>query len=304
MEVQKLSVVFQQTSKPTTVAPKPSAEHHSPRVALAPRRQQQQPSSPPPPHRAKPSRPPPPPPPLDPPPTRARKPDGCERFATRIKKPAACPASAPTTSSSSLPTDCCSARARVSSSPPLEEDPEYSYLRTVLERGGFMRSSPPPRRPGRGHSVASPVDPIVFHLLELELPADEARLGALRHRWNRKLLFHLAQELLADLLLGLDASSTGLPLLGKVWKRVRSFPAADCRVVGDIDALVGADLERANVRRLARHPAVEEEAGDVAEEVAERVLDALLAECVAESVSLSCTALSHSSSSSSRAAAR
>lgn len=152
--------------------------------------------------------------------------------------------------------------------------------------------------------MASPVDPIVFHLLELELPADEARLGALRHRWNRKLLFHLAQELLADLLLGLDASSTGLPLLGKVWKRVRSFPAADCRVVGDIDALVGADLERANVRRLARHPAVEEEAGDVAEEVAERVLDALLAECVAESVSLSCTALSHSSSSSSRAAAR
>ncbi|CAD6261455.1 unnamed protein product [Miscanthus lutarioriparius] len=193
MEVQKLSVVFQQTAKPTTVAPKPSAEHHSPRVALAPR-QQQQPSSPPPPHRAKPSRPPPPPPPLDPTPTRARKPDGCERFATRIKKPAACPASAPTTSSSSLPTDCCSARARVSSSPPLEEDPEYSYLRTVLERGGFMRSSTPPRRPGRGHSVASPVDPIVFHLLELELPADEARLGPLRHRWNRKLLFHLAQE--------------------------------------------------------------------------------------------------------------
>jgi len=150
----------------------------------------------------------------------------------RIKKPAACPASAPPTSSSSLPTDCCSARARVSSSPPLEEDPEYSYLRTVLERGGFMRSSPPRRRPGRGHSVASPVDPIVFHLLELELPADEARLGPLRHRWNRKLLFHLAQELLADLLLGLDASSpttTGLPLLGKVWRKVRSFPAADCR---------------------------------------------------------------------------
>ena len=73
-------------------------------------------------------------------------------------------------------------------------------------------------------------------------------------------------------------------------------------MVGDIDALVGADLERASVRRLARHPAVEEEAGDVAEEVADRVLDALLAECVAESVSLSCTALSHSSSS--RASAR
>jgi hypothetical protein len=300
LEDAKLRVVAQQTAKPTTVAPKPNAEHHSPRVALAPR---QQPSTPPPPQRAKPSRPPPPPPPLDPPPTRARKPDGCERFATRIKKPAACPGSAPPTSSSS--TDCCSAaeaRARPPSSP-LEEDPEYRYLRTVLERGGFMRS-PPPRRPGRSHSVASPVDPILFHLLELELPAVESqtRLGPLRHRCNRKLLFHLAQELLADLLLDLDASAaasvspcagataTGLPLLGKVWKSVRSFPAADCRVVGDIDALVAADLKSSNVRQLARHPAVVEDAGDVAEEVADRVLDALVAECVAESVSLSCAA--------------
>jgi len=66
-------------------------------------------------------------------------------------------------------------------------------------------------------------------------------------------LFHLAQELLAevDLLLGLDAPTatmamssggamltTGLPLLGKVRKRVRSFQLADCQVVGDIDALV------------------------------------------------------------------
>lgn len=173
--------------------------------------------------------------------------------------------------------------------------------------------------------MASPVDPIVFHLLELELPADEARLGALRHRWNRKLLFHLTQEVLADLLVGLDdaasssssttTTTTGglppLPLLGKVWRKVRSFPASKCRVVGDIDALVGADLlaSSSNVRRrrlARRHPAVEEEAGDVAEEVADRVLDALLAECVAESVSLhSCAALSsHSSSSSSRAAAR
>jgi hypothetical protein len=32
-----------------------------------------------------------------------------------------------------------------------------------------------------------------------------------------------------------------LPLLGKVWKRVRSFRLADCRVVGDVDALVPGD---------------------------------------------------------------
>ncbi|KAG2564659.1 hypothetical protein PVAP13_7NG078790 [Panicum virgatum] len=287
----KLVVVQAAGGKPMSAAKvqQGTTEHppsQSPcRVPLAPRQ-------PPPPQRAKPSRPPPPPPPLDPP-TRARKPDGCERFATRIKKqPAAAGGQAPASASASPVVALPSAPASSSGSAavPLEEDPEYGYLRSVLERGGFMRSAPPPRRPFKGHnSVASPVDPIVFHLLELELPADEARLGPLRHRWNRKLLFHLAQELLADLLLGLDSPApapepSGPPLLGMVWRKVRSFPAADCQVVGDIDALVAADLEAARVRRLERHPAVAQEAADVAEEVAERVLEALLGECVSVAV--------------------
>ncbi|CAN6247873.1 unnamed protein product [Urochloa humidicola] len=304
--------------KPTVVAAAKAQEY--PRAPLAPR----QPPPPPPPHRAKPSRPPPPPPPLDPP-TRARKPDGCERFATRIKKPSASvvgghPPPPPASSSSSptvaaLPLSAPPATSASSASvvgkqqrqapppqPPLEEDPEYVYLRAVLERGGFMRPSPPPlpRRPFLKQGHSPPVDPIVFHLLELELPAEEARLGPLRHRWNRKLLFHLAQELLADLALPpLDGASplppamvsvsgtqrprlplTGVPLLGKVWRKVRGYPAADCRVVGDIDALVASDLgeESPAAARVARHPAVEEEAADVAEEVADRVLDALLGE--------------------------
>jgi hypothetical protein len=135
--------------------------------------------------------------------------------------------------------------------------------------------------------MSSPVDPIVFHLLELDLPTDDSpRLGPIRHRWNRKLLFHLTQEILADLLLD-GASSVALhgpALLGKVWGRVKSFPAADCRVVGDIDALVEADLrDSGTVRGLVHHPAVAEEASDVADDVAEWVLDALLRE------SLPCT---------------
>jgi hypothetical protein len=222
------------------------------------------------PRRVAPNHPPPPPLHTTTPPTvtGARKPDGCERFATRIKKP--CAPTPPPPPRADPP-------ARTS------EDPEYAYIRTVLERGGFMRASPPPRR--ISSSLASPIDPIVFHLLELEpeLPADD---GPLRHRWNRKLMFHLAQEILADLIL-LDledsarlAATGGAPLLARVWKKVQSFPAADCRVVGDIDALVATDLEPARVRRLARHPA----AADVAEELAERVLEDLVGE---ESLSLS-----------------
>uniref|UniRef100_A0A453AAW3 DUF4378 domain-containing protein n=1 Tax=Aegilops tauschii subsp. strangulata TaxID=200361 RepID=A0A453AAW3_AEGTS len=240
-----------------------------------------------------------------------RPPDGCERFATRVKKPpaettiekAAPPSSPSTVAGATAP--AASSHARVvdqhhrrrlllpavastsSSSSSLEDDPEYGYLRTVLERGGFMRAVPPPHRPFKGHSMSSPVDPIVFHLLELDLPADDSddrRQGPLRHRWNRKLLFHLAQEILADLLHLDDNGASpatrphGPALLSKLWSTVKAFPAADCRVVGDIDALVALDLDSASVRGLARHPAVAEEAGDVAEDVAELVLDALLRE--------------------------
>jgi hypothetical protein len=190
------------------------------------------------------------------------------------------PAVASTSSSSTAPV-------------PLEENPEYGYLRSVLERGGFMRATPlPSPRPFKGHSPSSPVDPIVFHLLELDLPMDDSpKLGALRHRWNRKLLFHLTQEILADLLLPDGASATrqhGPALLEKVWEKVRSFPAADCRVVGDIDALVEADLRAAgSVRGLVHQPAVAEEASDVADDVAEWVLDALLRESLPSSWSWS-----------------
>ncbi|KAJ1269813.1 hypothetical protein BS78_06G006600 [Paspalum vaginatum] len=305
MEEDKLVVVVHGSScsrpmqaPPPCAANKPggnpqSSQRQSPspspvRVPLAPRPPQQQ-QAPAPPQRAKPSRPPPPPPPLDPPPTRARRPDGCERFATRIKKPGAGGGPAPTPSASPC------APPTATTAVPLEEDPEYSYLRKVLERGGFMRP-PPCRRPARAAALNlkqqppaawPPVDPIVFHLLELELPAAEERaLGPLRHRWNRKLLFHAAQEVLAGLLLAPDAASssssscTGPALLARVWATVRGFPGADCRVVGDIDALVAADLAREPPPSSARHPAVADAARGVADAVAERVLDALLAECV------------------------
>uniref|UniRef100_A0A0E0KM33 DUF4378 domain-containing protein n=1 Tax=Oryza punctata TaxID=4537 RepID=A0A0E0KM33_ORYPU len=281
-------------------APLAEQQPHAPRLPLQPR-----PAPPPPPpqqQRAKPSRPPPPPPPLYPPPravatpaaaVKCKRPDGCERFATRIKKPAPPPLQAQPAPASSTGRDIVvygerkitttSAAEPATAVVPVEEDPEYVYLRTVLERGGFMRARTAARRPFKGHSVETPVDPLVFHLMELDLPADEARLGPLRHRWNRKLLFHLTQEMLAEQLLGLDPTSpsqqqwSGAALVARLWRRARSFPAANCRVVDDILALVAADVEAAGrARRVVERRLVAEEGEDVAEEVAERVLDALL----------------------------
>lgn len=173
----------------------------------------------------------------------------------------------------------------------------------------------------RWYSLSLPIDPIVFHRLELEFPflivgegkrckgsevetEGRALVGPLRHRWNRKLLFHLVEEILGDLLLGrsdiFSSPCTGSgsssfrlvrrdncgmiereALLQQLVAQIESFPAADCRVVGDIDALVAGDLRQANVRRLLLHPFVTEEAGDVALEVEQEILDDLLGETAA-----------------------
>ena len=113
-----------------------------------------------------------------------------------------------------------------------------------LLRPRLLRSDPPPTAatlPATSHVDHAVAPPCMGHAgsgmlmpatrsalarLELDLPADDSddqRQGPLWHRWNRKLQFHLTQEILADLL-HLDdkgASSAtrlhGPALLSKVW---------------------------------------------------------------------------------------
>lgn len=99
---------------------------------------------------------------------------------------------------------------------------EYSYVRTVLERGGFMQPSSRGGRAlfkgGGGHySVASLADPIV--LLGIDVACSMST----------------ATELLPH--------PRGAARLTRVWNRVWGFAAVDCRVVGDIDALMATDLK-------------------------------------------------------------
>ncbi|RWW32045.1 hypothetical protein GW17_00003299, partial [Ensete ventricosum] len=179
-------------------------------------------------------------------------------------------------------------------------DPKFRYVKTILERAGLTGA-----HTWRWYSPSLPIDPIVFHQLEPELPffvgerntvtSDSLLLGPLRYRWNRKLLFHLVEEKLGDLLLGcreissfFSATTTrlvrdnGQPLLRQLWEQIENLPAAaDCRVVADIDALVAADLPEAIVRRLLRHPAVLNEASDLVVGVEQGILDGLLAETAA-----------------------
>ncbi|CAL9078720.1 unnamed protein product [Musa textilis] len=182
-------------------------------------------------------------------------------------------------------------------------NPEFRYMKSIFERAGIAGI-----HTVRWYSPSLPIDPIVFHQLELEFPfflvEEEERckgiedeeeeevdllvFGPLRYRSNRKLLFHLVEEILRDLITGccnlppsFCRTSDREALLRQLRGQIESFPAADCRVVGDIDALVARDLPEAHVRRMLRHPSVVEEADDVVFEVERDILDGLLGETAA-----------------------
>ncbi|CAL9202852.1 unnamed protein product, partial [Musa hybrid cultivar] len=90
-------------------------------------------------------------------------------------------------------------------------NPEFRYMKSIFERAGIAGI-----HTVRWYSPSLPIDPIVFHQLELEFPfflvEEEERckdieeeeeeevdllvLGPLRYRSNRKLLFHLVEEIL------------------------------------------------------------------------------------------------------------
>ncbi|OAY74657.1 hypothetical protein ACMD2_02376 [Ananas comosus] len=164
--------------------------------------------------------------------------------------------------------------------PTLQQDPEYGYVKSILARSGFLESASAASSGSRSNPHV--IDPDVFRQLELVLAFDT---GALRWRWNRKLLFHLVQELLGDRetwqckATGVGGCGGERLLLQQLWGEIRRFPAANCRVLGDVDALAASDLPPASaVRQLLRHPAVAAEADAVAAAAAAAVLDSLLEE--------------------------
>lgn len=157
-----------------------------------------------------------------------------------------------------------------------EHDPEFNYVKAILGRADVAI---------KRFSLSRPIDPTIFHILELRQQAT-ASLGTLKHRWNRKLLFHLVEEILGDLLL---YDFNGQELLSRVWSLIRSLPGpAVCHVVGDIDSLVARELPVAKFRRLLHHPLLMAEARQIATEIERDILNSLLGEA-AESLCLLCS---------------
>ncbi|XP_057475835.1 uncharacterized protein LOC130763840 isoform X1 [Actinidia eriantha] len=166
---------------------------------------------------------------------------------------------------------------------------EFQYVTRILKRSGIDKNTPVSF--ARWYSPAHPLHPSIFHLLELCFPTTTttttAKDSQLSHRCNRKLIFHLVDETLVEILrpymnlkpwvcsFSYDCPMSGSQLIDTICTKIRSFPSADCRVLKDIDALIEKDL---SVSKMRRPMALEEEGEAIVAELESDLVDSLVHE--------------------------
>ncbi|KAF6160392.1 hypothetical protein GIB67_019161 [Kingdonia uniflora] len=161
---------------------------------------------------------------------------------------------------------------------------EFRYVTEILNRTGIKRDGFVSFT--RWFSPSHPLDPIIFHLVEHSFQL--GRVGWPSHRSNRKLMFQLVDEILADILRPyinikpwfrisqnrIRKQMRSDQLLIQLWTEIQSFPATNCLVLADIDALIEKDLPEANVRTLP----ISDESESIVFELARDILDSLVHE--------------------------
>ncbi|KAL2540114.1 hypothetical protein Adt_01092 [Abeliophyllum distichum] len=129
-------------------------------------------------------------------------------------------------------------------------DGEYNhYIQKILQRTGIIDNGTPVSL-AKWYSPSHPLDPSIFHHLELVHPATASAATIkqskfLNQRCNRKFIFQLVDELLVKILKPQTTQNCrlyGSDLMDKLCKKIQSFPSANCQVIEDIDALIDTDL--------------------------------------------------------------
>lgn len=134
---------------------------------------------------------------------------------------------------------------------------ELEYITRTLRRTGIDRDTPISY--AKWFSPSHPLDPSIFYFLEhFAVTSTRPRNSPenLSLRCNRKLLFHLVDEILADILkphinlkpwvchypIRSQRNLKGSELIDELSRRIERFPLAKCLVLEDIDALVAGDF--------------------------------------------------------------
>ncbi|XP_047961000.1 uncharacterized protein LOC125205873 isoform X2 [Salvia hispanica] len=160
------------------------------------------------------------------------------------------------------------------------------YIQKILKRSGIIDKLTPLTL-GKWHTPSHPLDPSIFYYLELFHPAAAPSAAVLSRRCNRKLIFQLVDEILADILRPhLDykpwihkSPADQFSLVDDLCERIGNFPAKDCQVLEDIDLLVEKDLRKTEVNEY-----FEEEGERLVREVEAEIVERLLIETVADGV--------------------
>ncbi|KAK9292552.1 hypothetical protein L1049_020526 [Liquidambar formosana] len=175
---------------------------------------------------------------------------------------------------------------------------EFQYVTKILKRTGIEKDTGVSFT--RWFSPSHPLDPSIFHLLENCTPTTTATsgdtLGQLSHQCNRKLIFHLIDEILVDILkpyinmkpwacvppIHHDHGMKGSQLIEKLCTKIRSFPLANCQVLQDIDALIERDLHEEALPRYSQisSMAFEEEGEAIVLDIERDIMDTLVHETV------------------------
>lgn len=173
---------------------------------------------------------------------------------------------------------------------------ELQYITAILARTTALKSQGIPTTLSLNQgwfSPTNPLDPSIFH--HLEHPAGDkdrnfAPKDQLGHRWNRRLLFDLVDEVLREILESQEGerekrlwflkggicNQRGRSVEGlvkRVWKRVEEFPRAKCEVLEDIDELIDLQREKDGER-------MEEEGEELVAEIEGNIWDTLVHETV------------------------
>jgi hypothetical protein len=137
--------------------------------------------------------------------------------------------------------------------------PEFQYITEILNKHCTITTTKNVSF-NKWFSSTHLLDPSIFHHLEQSTNDNDRNFtikNQLGHRWNRKLLFDLVDEVLIEILKhngskkrlcfldGFCDQWTITELTERVLKRVVEFPCAKCEVLDDIDNLIeGEDLEK------------------------------------------------------------
>ncbi|CAI9273996.1 unnamed protein product [Lactuca saligna] len=154
------------------------------------------------------------------------------------------------------------------------------YISRILSHAGIEKTTP--ISVTHWYSPSHPLHPSIFHQLE-KLINPTVTTNFI----TRKLIFDVADELLVEILkpyisfkpwaAGRNSYKMyGSELIGKLCEKVTCFPAADCRVLEDIDAVIEGDMR--SCTKVVGEIAFEEEAEELVAEMERDMVDTLVNE--------------------------